>query len=352
LLERLRRLADAHACPLLLEGDGSRRRPLKAPAAHEPVIPAWVDVVVVVAGLAGLGQPLNPPWVHRPELFSALSGLATGEPLTVDALAAVLAHPSGGLKAIPVGARRVALLNQADDPPRQAAAQRLAGQLLGAYHSVLAAALAPPPPIEPGVLAVYEATAGIILAAGASTRLGAPKQTLLWRGEPLVRHVARAALNAGCSPVIVVTGCAASEVQAALHDLPVSLVDNPRWAEGQSASLHAGLTALPAACGSALFLLADQPQVSPELLRALAELHSLTLSPIVAPLIDGRRANPVLFDRSTFADLNALTGDIGGRALFSRCPVAWLPWLDSAQALDIDTPEDYARLLQMGDESA
>ena len=69
------------------------------------------------------------------------------------------------------------------------------------------------------------------------------------------------------------------------------------------------------------------------------------LAPIVAPLVDGRRGNPVLFDRSTFPELLALTGDVGGRALFSRYPIEWLPWLDAAVLLDVDTPDEYRKLL-------
>ena len=79
-----------------------------------------------------------------------------------------------------------------------------------------------------------------------------------------------------------------------------------------------------------MFLLADQPRVPAGLVRSLVEMHAATCSPIVAPLVQGQRANPVLFDRRTFPDLLSLTGDVGGRALFSRYPVSWLPWNDAS----------------------
>ena len=116
--------------PLLVEADGSRQRPLKAPASHEPAIPAWVDTVVVLAGLSGLGKPLNAEWVHRPERFSELAGLPLGQNMSAEALVRVLSHPSGGLQGIPEGARRIVLLNQADNPELQAAAQKMAPELL------------------------------------------------------------------------------------------------------------------------------------------------------------------------------------------------------------------------------
>jgi CTP:molybdopterin cytidylyltransferase MocA len=96
--------------------------------------------------------------------------------------------------------------------------------------------------------------------------------------------------------------------------------------------------------GAAIFLLADQPQVPSTILNALTEKHAQTLAPIIAPLVAGRRANPVLFDRATFPNLMALTGDVGGRAIFSKYPVTYLPWHDESLLLDVDTPEDLLKL--------
>jgi len=135
-------------------------------------------------------------------------------------------------------------------------------------------------------------------------------------------------------------------VRAALDGLPVVLTHNPDWNAGQSQSVVAGVSALPKAAGAAIFLLADQPQVPIGLIWGLVEHHAQSLSPVIAPLVDGRRSNPVLFDRVTFPDLSGLTGDVGGRVLFSRYPVSWLPWFDARVALDVDTAGDYASLLE------
>ena len=140
-LARVHALADRLNLPLLIEADGSRCLPLKAPALHEPPIPPWVDAVVVVAGLSGLGRPLDAATVYRPEDFAALSGLALGELVTPEALARVLTHPQGGLKNIPPGARRFALLNQADDPAAREQAAELARLLLPAFDAVAVASL-------------------------------------------------------------------------------------------------------------------------------------------------------------------------------------------------------------------
>jgi molybdenum cofactor cytidylyltransferase len=332
--------ARVHELPLLSEADGARRRALKAPAEHEPAIPPFVDAVIVIAGLVALNQPLNEEWVHRPERFAELSGLKIGEPISADAIAKVLLHPEGGLKSIPPQARRILLLNQADSPELEGAARGLARKLLDGYDAVWVAALQQSQDLS----AVYEQMAGILLAAGDSKRLGKSKQLLDWKGKPFVRQIAETTLAAGIEPLLVVTGADAKATEAALDGLPVWVVRNDNWPEGQSSSVKAGLAALPNSVGAALFLVVDQPQLPVALIEALRAEHATSLAPIVAPLVDGHRSNPVLFDHSTFADFAALTGDVGGRAIFSRHSVTWLPWLDASLAIDVDTPEDYDRL--------
>ncbi len=360
ILKEVYQFAHHRGIPLLIEADGSRQRPLKAPEDHEPVIPSFVDQVVVVAGLSALGQPLTEEWVHRVDLYADLAGIGRGERISTKAIIKVLLDQKGGLKGIPPGVRRAVLLNQADSLQLQAQGNRIARRLISNYDSAIVASLEntfheprdeqtglsiDQKPGEWMIYAVHEQIAAIILAAGGSERMGQPKQLLAWHGEPLVKHVARAALDGGIQKIIIVVGAAGDEVKEALSGLPMIFVNNLDWQLGQSTSLKAGLSELPAEIGAAIFFLADQPQVSPTLVRALIEKHASTLAPIIAPLVDGQRGNPVLFDRATFIDLLTIQGDSGGRVLFSRFPVHWIEWHDSEILQDIDTEEDYRRLL-------
>jgi len=344
VLNKLQQFCGYHSIPLLIEADGSREKPLKAWAEHEPPIPSFVDMVVQVLGLSGVGRALMEDQAHRAEIFSSLSGVEIGQTITPDALIRVLTHPEGGLKNIPTRARKVVLLNQADTPELQSLAQGLSRSLLMSYDSAIIASLK-----RKRIFAVSERMAGIVLAAGESSRYGQPKQLLDWKGESFVRAVTKTALQAGLSPVLVVTGAHADQVESSVSDLDVSIVRNQQWKTGQASSIKAGVNVLAAPAspnvGGAIFLLADQPQLTTSILRALVEKHAEGLYPIVAPMVIDRRANPVLFDRMTFPDLLNLEGDVGGRRVFHKHRVEYLPWHDDRLLLDVDTPDMYQRLI-------
>jgi molybdenum cofactor cytidylyltransferase len=342
-LNQLNEFCIHRSIPLLIEADGSRQKPLKAWAEHEPPIPPFVRQVVHVVGLAGIGKPLSDEVAHRSRIFSELSGLHLGEIITPEAVAHVLLDAKGGQKNIPSSlTRKTVLLNQADTPELQSAAQRMTGILLQGFHSVVIANLK-----RGEVFAVHEPAAGIILAAGESRRFGQPKQLLDWKGQPFVRVVAKTAREAGLDPVIVVTGANRESVEATVRDLNVRVVQNENWSSGQGSSIRKAVRVLNAEynVGAAIFLLVDQPQVTKSILQALVERHAAGLYPVVAPMVIDQRANPVLFDQATFPDLMELEGDVGGRAIFHKHHIEYLPWHDDRLLLDVDTPEQYQRLI-------
>lgn len=193
------------------------------------------------------------------------------------------------------------------------------------------------------------AIAAIVLAAGLGSRYraaageGAPPSKMLadWRGAPLVRHVAEAALGGGLSPVIVVTGHAGETVAAALAGLDVRCVDNPAYETGLASSLKAGVAALPAEVAGVVVLLGDMPAVSPALIaRLVSAFRAAPDKAAVVPLVEGRRGNPVLLARALFPALATLEGDRGAGPLLAKAgaSVQELPVEDTGAALDIDEP--------------
>ena len=185
--------------------------------------------------------------------------------------------------------------------------------------------------------------AAIVLAAGASTRMGRQKLTLPMRdGRPLVRVAVEQVLAAGVDDTVVVLGGDAETVALALAPLPVRTVVNPRYAEGQSTSLRAGLDALRPGTDAAVVALGDQPLAEPDVIRHLVAAFRTTGRPIAVPVYRDGRGNPVLFAATLFDELRTVTGDRGAREVIARDPtrVAEVA-IDMSMPADIDTPEDY-----------
>jgi len=328
---------------ILVEADGSRSRPFKAPGAHEPVVPDATTILVPIAGLNAIGTTLDEDHAHRSEIISSLTGQPLGTPITAGTIAGILPHPAGGAKQLPPGARLVPLLNKADSNAELAEGRKLAERLLAdnKVDSVLVSSMLEDTPVRE----CLARSAGIVLAAGISTRFGSTKQLLDWGDTTLASRAARVALDAGLEPVIVVLGSDAPNVEKAVAGLPVQCVFNREFAAGQSTSIRRGLDALPRRTGAAVFLLADQPLITPAIVREIVQAHRETLAPACVPVSEGRRGNPVLFDKSLFDELRGLSGDTGGRVLLEkyRETIVSVP-ASRAVLLDIDTPEDYSRL--------
>jgi len=190
--------------------------------------------------------------------------------------------------------------------------------------------------------------AAIILAAGASRRLGQPKQLLMLGGENLIERAIRLANEAGATPVIAVLGAHHELIRAAL---PLNLalpVINSTWEQGIATSIHAGLAALedsaPQTPG-ALILGCDQPRLTAAHLRALLETFGAQAAPVlVASAYAGVLGIPAVFPREVFGELRALRGDRGARALLMQppCPLVALPF--PGGEIDIDLPADLAQL--------
>lgn len=189
--------------------------------------------------------------------------------------------------------------------------------------------------------------AAVILAAGESRRMGQPKLLLPWRDGCVLDAVLAAVSAAPFDDAVLVSGAYRERVEevAAYHG--IRCVFNPDYASGQSTSLIAGLNALPDDT-AAMFILADQPGLNDALLRRLIEAYRQSGAPILQPrTLQGRAGHPVLFAPALFAELRALSGDVGGRPVLQahKNEVQYLLTEDDGIWQDLDTPEEY-RLLR------
>ncbi|HWA50464.1 MAG TPA: molybdopterin-binding/glycosyltransferase family 2 protein [Dongiaceae bacterium] len=189
--------------------------------------------------------------------------------------------------------------------------------------------------------------AGLVMAAGRSSRMGANKLLLDDGGHPIIASVVDHGLAAGLAEIVVVCGHQEQEVRAALKGKNVRIVPCPDFAEGMSASLRCGLKALSPDADGAMVLLGDMPRVTPALLRRMAAAFNPTEGrTIIVPTFEGKRGNPVLWDRRYFPEMMTLAGDVGARHLIGEHAeqVAEIEAGDAGILIDVDTPEAYREL--------
>lgn len=188
----------------------------------------------------------------------------------------------------------------------------------------------------------------VVLAAGGSSRFGRPKQLLPYLGRTLVEHAVRTALASGAAEVVVVVGAEGPEIRKRLQGLRVRIVTNEAWTEGMGGSIARGVAALSDAVDSTVIALADQPRITPDHLRALAE--QTQTKAIVASSYDGILGAPCAFARGQFPRLLALKGEEGARHLIRSGNVAVIEF--AAANIDVDTPNDYQALVPEAEAAA
>lgn len=187
----------------------------------------------------------------------------------------------------------------------------------------------------------------IILAAGASTRLGSPKQLLVYSGVSLLQHAVEVAQTADADPVVVILGANADLIKSEIKNTKANAVVNPEWKEGMASTIRFGLQTLlklNPEVDAVVMMVADQPFVTAELLNNLMEVHRKKQRSIVASKYGTTFGTPVLFAKRFFPELLELTGDVGAKNLVRK-------YLNEAAfvsfpkgEIDIDTVEDYENL--------
>ena len=192
-------------------------------------------------------------------------------------------------------------------------------------------------------------TAIIILAGGASMRMGRPKQLLTYGRSTLLRYAAEVAVASLCRPILIVLGAYASQLQREIDDLPIRSVINERWADGIGSSIQAGVETLTTydradRTEALVLMLCDQPYVTAAVIDDLVTAYHLNDKGIIASEYDGTLGVPALFGRGYFAELAALRGAAGAKQMIAAHSSDVMPIPFPKGIADIDTPEDYRQL--------
>ncbi|MFQ4141687.1 nucleotidyltransferase family protein [Chlorogloeopsis sp. ULAP02] len=187
----------------------------------------------------------------------------------------------------------------------------------------------------------------ILLAAGASTRMGVPKQLLTYQGRSLLNRATESAIASVCKPVIVVLGANFQQIRAQVNQTSIEVIENAEWELGMSSSIKSGIVSLSKYSNSidaAIIAVCDQPFLSPEIINNLVTTYSSTGKSIIASHYAETFGVPALFSHKFFSELAALRETVGAKYLIEKhlSEVFCIPF--PLGAIDIDTPQDYEQL--------
>lgn len=333
---------------VLVEADGSRMRPIKAPAAHEPVIPTEATVVVPVVGIDALDGRFSQV-THRPEVAEKLLQYSViGDRLSVGNVAQLMTHPQGGLKGVPEGARVVPFINKVETAVQLHAARQIAQQILHSprIDRVVIGAVQTDPPVR----AVMQRVTAVILAAGQGKRMGQTKQLLPWGDTTVLGQTIHNVQQTAVHNCLIITGHEAKAVQTIAKVEGVETYHNSDYEAGEMlSSLQTAVRQLPENITAVLVMLADQPMVEPETIDLLLDAFWQGHSDLIAPVFEGKRGNPVLIGRPFFAELLALPPGDAPRTLLQQhaASLHLVPVPTDAILRDLDSLEQYEQERKM-----
>ncbi len=339
-------MREAEADVALVEADGARRLPLKAPYSHEPVIPNETTRVVHVTGFQAFGQPLTDEHVYNARALAEAAGVLLGSPISTTVFARALTLSCDELPHADVSVS--GLINQVgvDDTRARALAGECAALALrmSSLDRVLIGSVQSDEPIHE----LHRRVSAIVPAAGLSRRMGQPKPLLPWGDGVIIEQVVRTLRAAGVDEVVVITGAYADAVRTAAESVGARCVHNPAYAEGDMlSSLQIGLRALKPRTSAAIIALADQPLIRKVNVQRMLLAYAEGRGRIVAPSHQMRRGHPILIDRRYWGELLALPPGSAPRDAINRHAdaIAYIDCDDSV-LLDVDTPEAYANALR------
>ena len=325
--------------PVFIESDGSKNKPLKAPAKHEPAIPKGVNKVCVVVGLSAIGKQLTHEAVHRPELFSSLIKKPLGSKITWNDIYKLVINEEGSQKAIPINTEKYLFLNQSDQIINKNKLYNLALKCKSHFDHVLITNYDQTENnIE--VEAHFGKIGCVLLAAGESKRFGSPKQLASWHNLTFIENILNEVSKTCLNPIVVVTGAYHDVIHPYLvkYQNIVNLY-NPEWKSGQSSSVKSGLLFLKDNVEAIVFLLVDQPQIDHNMINKVVINFACSKPDIILHKYKNNNRHPVLFSKNTFYDLKKIQGDSGGKQLFNKYIPFEIIIEDPYLALDFDSPD-------------
>lgn len=322
---------------ILVEADGAKEKPLKAPNETEPIIPDNTDINIGIIGVDALDRRVEEV-CFREELFKDITGKDKTDLVDKDAIIDILSHKKGIFKDTPEECRRFFILSKCDDVTSREKAKNILKYLLGidSISRLFFSSIH-----ENFIKRVYANVTGIIMASGLSRRMGSNKLLLKLKERTIIENVVRESVLSCLKDVIVVYN--KNDVREKIESYNTKCVYNKNPEVGQSEAIKVGLEKINEQdINGIMFIVGDQPLISSNLINKLLIEFSENNEYIVIPMYDGKNGSPVIFPANLINKLKSLKGDTGGKEVikaYSKIKKVCIE--DKIQGFDIDTREDY-----------
>lgn len=313
---------------ILIEADGAKGLPIKAPTSHEPVIPTKTTIVVGVIGIDALGCRIDNNTVHRPEILSKIVQKPIGGIIDEIVIQKLICSPYGLFKGATEQMKKIVVINKVDNSTILGPAIRLAESIkntnnIDILHIILTSFNCKTPRIR--VIFIMEESSkdgikiwGIILAAGEGKRAGGGKLSRDIQGKPMLQHVVEMATQSSLDGVLLVIGYERNLGEKIAKCTGIKSYYNPDYSLGMSTSLKLGISKVPEGISAVAIILGDMPYVQRKTLDSIVNLYKTTRSKIIIPVCNGKKGHPVLMSCKYNGEIYNILGDIGAREIIKK----------------------------------
>lgn len=322
---------------ILIEADGAKEKPLKAPNETEPIIPLKTNINIGIIGGDALDRKINAV-CFREDIFNNITGKSSGDLVDDESIVKLLNHDKGLFKDTPKNAKRYFIISKCDDNSKRERARILLNKVLSCKNidKVFLTSIH-----KNFIEAVSINVCGVIMGSGLSRRMGSNKLLMELQNESMIEKVVRESVSSHLKSVAVVYN--KDEVRDKVEGNNIEIIYNKSPEVGQSMSIKVGLEGIHnSEAEGYMFLVGDQPLVDSRLINSLLNKFKENKDNIILPKYKGINGNPVIFPSILKDKLSSLSGDLGGREIIKGYgKVTYLDVESSLQGFDVDTKEDY-----------
>lgn len=325
---------------ILVESDGSKRKPIKAPASHEPVLPNLCTKVVGLIGLDSIGKKIDSEFVHRPEIFTKITNSNIGDYITEDIVFKIVSNENGLFKDSSMNTKKYLILNKCDNDSNKKSGliiKDLINKSDFKTNKIIIASMINKKKYEHKETNIT----AIILASGFSNRMGKQKLLLEIENIPIIERVIKAIKNSKVDEIIMIYRDDKIKDICSKYDIKTFYNDNA--IKGQSEAIKLGVKNSSKETDAYMFFVGDQPYLDSFVINEIIHTFTKENNKIIVPKYNDKNGNPVLFSSILKENLLQLNGDIGGRSIINefKSAVKYIDFEDEKMGIDIDTAEEY-----------